>query len=143
MIVVLDTNHFAELVRGSGAGMRLQMRLKERQASAFTTVVNAQEVTEGWCSLINRQKAGESQVRAYAQFKHSLELLMELGMLPFDEASAGFFHRLQPLHRHIGTMDLKIAAVCLAHETLLLSRNLVDFAKVPGLSVENWLDAIE
>jgi tRNA(fMet)-specific endonuclease VapC len=40
----------------------------------------------------------------------------------------------------IGTMDLRIASLALTHETLLLSRNLVDFQKVPGLRVENWLD---
>lgn len=37
-------------------------------------------------------------------------------------------------------MDLKIAAICIAHDAMLLSRNLVDFEKVPGLRVENWLD---
>ena len=39
-----------------------------------------------------------------------------------------------------GTMDLKIAAICLVHDGLLLTRNLSDFAKIPGLRVENWLD---
>jgi len=28
----------------------------------------------------------------------------------------------------------------LSHDAMLLSRNLVDFVKVPGLRVENWLD---
>ena len=37
-------------------------------------------------------------------------------------------------------MDLKIAAICIAHDALLPTRNLVDFAKAPGLRVENWLD---
>ena len=37
-------------------------------------------------------------------------------------------------------MDLKIAAIALSHAALLLSRNLVDFTRVPGLRVENWLD---
>jgi len=37
-------------------------------------------------------------------------------------------------------MDLKLASICLAHEGTLLTRNVVDFAKVPGLRVENWLD---
>ena len=38
----------------------------------------------------------------------------------------------------IGTMDLKIAAIVLAHDATLLSRNLSDFRKVPGLKVEDW-----
>jgi len=30
-------------------------------------------------------------------------------------------------------MDLKIAAIALAHDARLFSRNLIDFRKVPGL----------
>ena len=37
-------------------------------------------------------------------------------------------------------MDLKIAAIALAHDALLLSANLRDFQAVPDLRVENWLD---
>jgi len=140
MIAVLDTNHFTELIRQSPEGSRLLQRLREREATAFTTVVNAQEVTEGWCACINRQRAGTGQVRAYAQFKNSLQLLVELSLLDFDAEAAAHFHRLQASRLRIGTMDLKIAAICLAHDTLLLSRNLRDFQPVPGLNVENWLD---
>jgi tRNA(fMet)-specific endonuclease VapC len=35
-------------------------------------------------------------------------------------------------------MDLKIAAIVLTHNALLISRNLKDFRKVPGLKVEDW-----
>jgi tRNA(fMet)-specific endonuclease VapC len=35
-------------------------------------------------------------------------------------------------------MDLKIAAIVLSHDATLLSRNLMDFRKVPGLKVEDW-----
>ena len=40
----------------------------------------------------------------------------------------------------IGTQDLKIAAIVLEQDALLLSRNTVDFERVPGLRVESWLD---
>jgi len=35
---------------------------------------------------------------------------------------------------------MKIAAITLAHGAALLTRNIADFAKVPGLRFENWLD---
>jgi predicted nucleic acid-binding protein len=35
-------------------------------------------------------------------------------------------------------MDLKIAAIVLAQQATLLSPNLSDFRKVPGLQLEDW-----
>lgn len=35
-------------------------------------------------------------------------------------------------------MDLRIASIVLAHDAALLSANLSDFRKVPGLKVEDW-----
>ena len=40
----------------------------------------------------------------------------------------------------IGTMDLKIACIVIAHDATLLTRNTVDFAQVPGRRFENRLD---
>jgi tRNA(fMet)-specific endonuclease VapC len=37
-------------------------------------------------------------------------------------------------------MDLKIASIAISHDATLLTRNTVDFAQVPGLRFENWLD---
>ena len=48
------------------------------------------------------------------------------------------FRRLRKAGLRIGTMDLRIAAIAMAHGALLISRNLVDFQKVPGLRVEDW-----
>lgn len=36
-------------------------------------------------------------------------------------------------------MDLKIVAIALVQDALLLSSNLRDFRQVPGLRVEDWL----
>ena len=83
---------------------------------------------------------GVIKIRGYAQFQHSAALLMKLTLLPFDEDAANHFHRLQSERVRIGTMDLKIASICLAHDATLFTRNLVDFGKVPGLRAENWLD---
>jgi tRNA(fMet)-specific endonuclease VapC len=56
----------------------------------------------------------------------------------YDQREAVEFERLRQARIHIGTMDLKIAAIALANNATLLSRNLADFGKVPGLRVEDW-----
>lgn len=141
MFVVVDTNHFAELVHDTVLGGRLKQRFLRRAAQVFTTIITAQEVTEGWCAFIRKQKAGSpKQIHGYQQFQHSLELLMEFTVLAFDAHAAGSFLQLRKSLPRAGTQDLKIAAVCLVHDATVLTRNAVDFNKVPGLRVENWLD---
>ena len=140
MFAVLDTNHFSELVRDSPRVAVLQRNVTERKADVFVTVITAQESFEGWFALINRERAVLDQTKAYAQFLRSIETVVKFTILPFDPDSARIFQRLRDDGIRIGTMDLKIAAICLAHDATLLTRSRVDFDKVPGLRVENWLD---
>ena len=140
MFVVLDTNHFTEFAEGSELGRGLVARIDERQADAFTCIVAVEETMRGWLALLNRKTAGQMQIVAYREFQRGMESLIRFPILPFDEAAARIFHRLRDARTRVGTMDLKIAAICIAHDAVLLTRNLVDFEKIPGLRVENWLD---
>ena len=140
MFVILDSNHYGEMVDETPRGKLLTNRLAARQAEVFTTIITIQEVVQGWLAEINRRKGGRDQLHPYAQFHRAVSLFAQISFLPFDEEAAEIFHRLQSERVRIGTMDLKIAAICLAHDMTLLTRNLVDFDKVPALRVENWLD---
>ena len=140
MFVILDTNHLRELRENSIAGQRLRDRLEDRKIEAFTCIVAAEEVLFGWLTFIRRHRAGHAQMPGYNRLQDALAALQKLVVLPFDREAADLFQRLTGLRPRIGTMDMKIASICLAHDALLLSRNLADFQKVPGLRVENWLD---
>ena len=119
---------------------RLKERAAARDADLVIPVITPQEITQGWLAAINRENAGPDQVCAYRRFLHSLLGFPKLTILPFDADAARTFLNLQQQRVRIGTMDLKIAAICMAHDATLLTRNLVDFEKVSGLRVENWLD---
>jgi tRNA(fMet)-specific endonuclease VapC len=140
MFVVLDTNHYDELANDSGFGRNAQRRIQSHKADVFITIVSVQESVQGWLALINRKKPGGEQLQAYARFQTCIEALTRLTILPFDKSAADVFEALKRQRIRAGTMDLKIAAICLAHDGLLLTRNLSDFARIPGLRAENWLD---
>jgi len=53
-------------------------------------------------------------------------------MAPLTEAAADRFAMLRGQKIRIGSQDLKIAAIALAENALLLSAHLRDFQKVPG-----------
>lgn len=140
MFAVLDTNHLREFVSASALGHRLRDRIREHSAEIFTCIVVIEESMQGWLSLLHRSEPGHDQVAIYEAMQSTLIGSMKLGVLPFDTDAATLFAGLRPMFRRRGTMDLKIAATCLVHDALLLTRNTSDFANVPGLHVENWLD---
>lgn len=57
----------------------------------------------------------------------------------FNETSAEEFRRLRRERIRIASTDLKIASIALVNNATLVSANLRDFEKVPGLRVEDWL----
>ncbi len=140
MIAILDTNHLRELVsESSDPGKRLWERIDENDAEVFASIVVVEESIQGWLALLRRHDAGPGQVGVYARMQETLEAAVGLGILPFDVDAAEIFVELRRSFRRHGTMDLKIAAICLAHDAILLTRNHVDFRDIPSLRVQDWL----
>lgn len=78
------------------------------------------------------------QIAAYRRLVKQLELFCSVKVLDFDEHAAVQFQRLRKEHRRLGAMDLKIAAVALANNAKVITRNLRHFQQIPGLQVEDW-----
>lgn len=140
MFAVLDTNHFRVVAEGADAASALEQRASKRRAEVFLSSITVQEATGGWLGLINGISAGREQVRAYASFQRTIIAFQKFDILPFDQEAAEQFHTLKKAFPNDGTMDLKIAAICLAHDMTLLTRDVGGFKDIPGLRVENWLD---
>lgn len=140
MFFVLDTDHTSALEwGGGGAGQRLMARLNTLPlGEAATTIITFEEQTRGWLSVLARSRSLDEQVEAYRRLKRLLRNYLTIEVLDFDAPAAAEFERLQGLRLRIGTMDLKIAAIALAHGATVLTRNLKDFGLVPGLRVEDW-----
>lgn len=94
----------------------------------------------GWLAEIRRHTDPARQMKAYDHLVRQVEILASWIILPWDEDAIAKFSTLRAAGVRVGTQDLKIAAIALAHDALLLTRNSLDFAKVPGLRFENWLD---
>lgn len=139
-MVVLDNDHLSFLEWADGAlSRRLQARLSAIVSDeAATTIVNFEEQMRGWMAYLSRARSLGAQVQAYRRLKQHLDNYRAIPVLEFDDRAAVEFQRLKRLRPRLGAMDLKIAAIVLAHDAILLSRNLTDFRQVPGLRVEDW-----
>ena len=140
-MIVLDTDIISLLDRGSGEGFEnLSRRFMGVSAGEpmCTTIISFEEHMRGWLGMIAAARQPVTQVVAYSRLQRLLEEYSLRVVLPFDVASSAVFISLKRQRIRIGTMDLRIAAIVLAHEALLVSRNVRDFERVPHLHVEDW-----
>src|SRR5205807_919508 len=105
-----------------------------------TTVVCLEEQLRGWLAAIKRKRNPSEQVPVYHRLGELWEFFGAWKILPFDDRAADLFKTLRKQRVRIGSQDLKIAAIALTCDALLLSANLRDFRQIPGLRVENWLE---
>jgi tRNA(fMet)-specific endonuclease VapC len=139
-MLVLDTNHIVELGYRSECGCRLMDRLAKAQLSNATTIVCAEEQFRGWTAELNRATDPHKQIVLYQRLHERITFYGSWMILDWDTEAADIFVKPRKERVRIGTQDLKIACITLAHDATLLTRNLGDFRQVPGLRVENWLD---
>ncbi len=77
-------------------------------------------------------------VESYRQLGNSIFFLSCFDLLPITRSVLARFEMLRGLRLNVGSMDLKIAAIALEAGLTVVTRNLRDFRRIPGLSVEDW-----
>jgi len=123
----------------SREGRTLESRLDALGSDApATTIVSYEEQIRGWMSILSSATSMAKQIDAYQKLLQQLRNYCSFKVLAFDDAGAVAFQRLKSLKPRLGTLDLKIAAIVISRNAMLLSRNLRDFKQIPGLQVEDW-----
>jgi len=139
-MVILDTDHVSFLHHGgTGPGLRLLQRLRTLDPSEIaTSIVSFEEQTRGWLSFLAAARTMAAEIDAYRRLHGHLDIFCGVRVVEFDAAAATHFQQLRKLRLRVGTMDLKIAAIALASNAMVLTRNLADFRRVPGLRFDDW-----
>lgn len=139
-MIILDTDHLSVLHRNAPAAQSFVERLDASDEDCAASIISVEEQMRGWLAEIHRQKKARNQIRSYDHLRRMFAFYAEWNILPWNDDSVDAFENLRKEKIRIATMNLKIAAIAIANDALLLSRNLKDFEKVPGLRVENWID---
>jgi tRNA(fMet)-specific endonuclease VapC len=142
-MIVFDTDHVSlfqhhDSPKADVVRQRVQTRSVDEIA---VTAATLEEQARSWISLIGRDSDVRRQVAYYDRLVSMFRFFESWQILAFDQNAAEEFLRLRSQRVRIGATDLKIAAITLVHDATLVSANLRDFAKVPGLRVEDWSQA--
>ena len=146
MNYILDTDILSLLgYKDSPEAPRIRRRIAELPPEDFvvTTVINYEEQMRGWMASLSRSKSSKTEIQIYAPLLQHLATFHRMTVLEYDDAAAESFEQIRRERLSIGAMDMKIAAIVLAHDRVLITRNLVDFRKATGLRIEDWSIDIE
>jgi tRNA(fMet)-specific endonuclease VapC len=102
------------------------------------TIISVEEQLVGWHSWLHRSKTREARARVYQRFTDAVRFLSRLRIVSFTEPAMNRYEELRARLRNVGGNDLRIAAIVLHEGAALVTRNLRDFKRVPGLRVEDW-----
>ncbi len=129
---VLDTNTLVYFFRGQGQVAGRLLATAPVDIGVPTLVVYALETG------IAKSTDGSKRRRQLD------ELLGAVHVLPFDRpaarAAAEVRASLEAAGRPIGPVDTLIAGVARSVSGVLVTRNVKEFGRVPGLTVENWYE---
>lgn len=142
-MILLDTDHLSVMkYRAGERAIRLREQLETAPADTGplgTTIVNVEEQMRGWLASIAKERHPRRQVAPYRDLAGLFEFFSGFAIAPFDEAAADLLGTFSSIN--IKATDRKVAAIALAQNALLLTANKRDFAKIPGLRFENWMDS--
>jgi len=130
---LLDTNILSDLIRhpqGTVAGKIAEAD----EDSVCTSLINAAELRYG------AVKSGSEKLTDRVDLVLSALEVLPLES-PADRQYAQLRHHLTRQGTPIGPNDLLIAAHALATDLTVVTANVGEFSRVPGLKVENWLQA--
>ena len=136
---LLDTDHVTLIDRGGQACDNILARIGKVSFNEITvSIVSYEEQMRRWLAVLNTLRRSEKQIDGYLRLERMLDFYCATPILQFDAKAVSEFDRLKQAKIGIGTMDMKIAAIALANNATVLTRNFSDFSKISGLRIEDW-----
>jgi tRNA(fMet)-specific endonuclease VapC len=133
MGVLIDSSILIEQERGR---LSLESHLVGRETEEFfLSVITVSELLHG----VHRAPDPDVKARRSAWVEALLERMPILPIdLPTARAHSQVWSHLAEAGRMIGPHDLWLAASCIAYGLSLVTANLREFERVPGLQLESW-----
>ena len=77
-------------------------------------------------------------MQQYEAFHLTLIGIGAFTLLPYSAAAEALFQAMPPEVKRIGTQDCRIAAIAMVNDCTVITRNVRDFSRIPGVRCEDW-----
>lgn len=102
------------------------------------TTITIEEQLGGWFATLRVARTPSQIETAHSRLNAAIRLLSWWDVLPFSAPAVLRFQDLLRRRLNVGGNDLRIASIALEVGAAVVTRNLRDFRRVPGLTSEDW-----
>lgn len=136
---ILDTDHLSLIQRNGQEGKRILAKLVTvGTVEIAVSVITYEEQIRGRLNVLSKAKTLDEKILAYQGLQKLGMDYRSIAIVPFSRAAALEHQHLRKKYPRLGSMDLKIAAISITTNAVLLTRNLSDFGKILELRTEDW-----
>jgi tRNA(fMet)-specific endonuclease VapC len=135
-LYLLDTDIVSLFQRGHPAVCAAVAR--HAPAEVGITVMTVEEQLSGWYTELRRAKTPQILAAVYQRMADTVCFYAPMRISSFTEPAIARYDELNSQKLQVRKTDLRIAAIVLEQNAVLVTRNLVDFQQIPGLVIEDW-----
>ena len=132
---LFDTDSLSNILKKNPSALLIEKLMALPGELQFTTSINISEIYFGAYRSVNRKKILQT---------YEKKVFPNLNILPFDTDSGKIYGRLKAQLGKKGLPksepDLRIAAIAIQHNMVLVTGNVKHFIDIPGLKIEDWIN---
>ncbi len=106
--------------------------------SLAITIISVEEQFLGWYTRARQAKRDDEIASAYERMTKFAGFIKQLPIVSFTAKAIQEYRQLKALKLNVGKKDLCSAAIGLELSATVVTANLTDFGRVPGLVIEDW-----
>src|SRR5580704_6089233 len=115
----------------------IQRILRHLHDEIAVTAITIEEVLTGWYTALRRARKPEQVVTAYERLTATMRDLRNWDIVTFGAGAMTRYERLKALRLNVRKQDARIGAIGLDWGAVIVTRNLQDFQRIPGLLCED------
>ena len=134
---ILDTDHVSMILCNHP-----QVINNAQQHQADVTIITVQELFNGWVGKINDPSNIHNLPVLYTKLWITVQYLQTVEILSFtpeaDNCLKCLLKEHPPLRKNRLQKDMRIAAIALSLNAIVVTRNQRDFEQIPGINIVDW-----
>lgn len=133
---ILDTDTATHL-----RAHHIKVAARVSQVAAAVIAVSAitvEEQIKGWYDQLHQSNQPGDIEWTYGRLAETVQFYSTMQIVNYTAIAVLQYHALRKLKLNIDPPDFRISAIALAVNSIVVTCNVRDFSRVPGLVVEDW-----